>query len=488
MKKITIVCSLLATISLYSQQIQKVDLDEAINIALKNNNKLKISKTSIKIAQQMYKQAMSANYPTIDLNIIGMRMDQDPTYDMVGTTIVDNTATKAIYNSLSQAALADGDNVLSATYAGISAATPDQSVLPIDMEVKVANRDSLVSQINMQYPLYVGGKIQALQQQAKLGKKIAQVGYERDKNQVILDVKKYYYSVVLTKQLKQLSSDTLSRMEFLKELTSRLYQGGSMHVKKTDYLRSKLSVNLIKSLDNKISQKEELAKSALLNAMGLRWEDEIEIKDQILEEPIMSEQMDSLIKKAYQFNPDFNTLNLALDIQDAKIDESKSDFLPHIGINASAQNIKNSYDFGIVNDNNKNSWTLGIGATWSLFNGGKTTHEVEQKRLEKLKLQQTKIVLEQGIALQIKQAFLNMKSAYEQFLTLKEAVVTAKQNRELNTRAYQEDMVQTKDVIESQLFEAYTQGDFYKAQYDYAVAKAQLDYIVGVATKENKRR
>jgi outer membrane protein TolC len=292
---------------------------------------------------------------------------------------------------------------------------------------------------------------------------------------------------VLTKQLKQLSSDTLARMQFLQELTSKLYQGGSLHVKKTDYLRSKLSVNLIKSLDDKISQKQNLSESALLNAMGLSWKDKIRIKDDSLQIPSIDSNMSDLIKKAYKFNPDYTTLNLALDIQDAKIDESKSDYFPHIGINASAQNIKNDYEYGIVNDNNSNSWTLAIGATWSLFNGGKTKYEVEQRKLEKVKLQQTKVLLEQGLALQVKQSFLNMKSSFDQYQTLQEAVFTAKENRELNTRAYQEDMVETKDVIESQLFESYVIGDFYKAQYDHAVAKAKLDLVVGTALKRAKK-
>ncbi len=486
MKTIVIAWSLIATTMLLAET-KIVSLEEAIDIALKNNNALKISQTSIKIADTMYKQSMSANYPTLDISVSAMRMDQNPTFDMVGTTTIDNTQTKTMYNTLSGAAAADGNAVTSATYAGIAAATPNQSTLPIDMKVKLADRDSIVSRINMEYPLYVGGKISAMIAQASLGKKIAQEGEKRTKNQVIYDVKRYYYGVVLTKQLKQLSEDTLARMDFLKELTSKLYNGGSMHVKKTDYLRSKLSVNFIESLDEKIGQKEAMAKSALLNAMGLSWKEDIDVKDATLEKPLMSENMSLLVQDAYKFNPDYNSLKLAIDIKKEKVNESQSDYLPHVGISATAQNIYNSYDYGIINDDNKDSWTIAIGATWSIFNGMRTTNKVEQSRLEKLKLEQTKILLEEGLALQVKQSFLAMQSSFKQFKILEEASQTAKESRELNTRAYQEDMVETKDVIESQLFEAYTQGDFYRAKYDHAIARAKLDMIVGSAMDKKKK-
>jgi len=478
-----ILLGLIVSCSILFAQKHIYSLDEAIQTALENKNSLKVSKTSVKIAQTLYKQAMSANYPKFDLNIMAMRIDEDPSYGMVGTTTVDNRLTKATAGHLASAALAAGDNENAAKYLKITQG-PDYIQLPINMKVKVMDRDSVIGQINMEYPIYVGGKIDSITTQAKIGKKIAQEDIKRTKSQIIFDVKKYYYSVVLSKQLKQLSNETLERMKFLENLTSRLYQGGSMHVKRTDYLRSKLSVNFIESLDERLSEKEEMAKSAFVNAMGLPWQTIVDVKDDALKKPKMTESMNRLIKNAYKFNPDYTTLNLAIDIKKAKIDESKSDNYPHIGLNASAQRVYNDYDYGMVNDANTKSWTIGIGAKWSLFNGFRTRNEIEQSKLEKLKLEQTKILLEEGLALQVKQAFLAMKSSYVQYNILKKAFNTSEQNRELNVRAYQEDMVETKEVVEAQILESYTKADFYRCVYDHAIAKAKLDLIIGNVIQE----
>ena len=396
----------------------------------------------------MYNQAISAHYPTLDVSVSASRLDEPVTFSMEGNAIL---------------------------YPG----TPFESSAPIAMEVQTMGRDTVFSQVSTTLPLYTGGKISALVHQAEIAHKIAKEGRLRAKNEVIYDVKRYYYGVILTQQLKKLSQETLTRMSFIRDLTSRLYKGGSMNVKKTDYLRTKLSVNMIEVFNETIIKKETLAKSALIFAMGLSYKDKVTLTQESIKEPRLNENLEAIVQNAYDFNHDYKTLKLAINVHDSKLNEAKSDYLPSLGFRASAQNIYNDYDYGIINEQNKNSWTIGIGLEWSLFNGMRTTNKVEQSRLEKFKLEQQEIILQEGLALQVKQAFIEINSTYKQYEILKKAIETAKENRNLNIRAYQEDMVQTKDVLEAQLFESLTVADYYKSRYEHALARISVNYIVG---------
>ncbi|QOY54215.1 TolC family protein [Candidatus Sulfurimonas marisnigri] len=508
-KKQTLLLSVVLATSLYAQS---VTLDEAIAIALENNKQLRVSDISLKIADTLYNQAMSAHYPTLDVSVTAMRLDEAPTFEMRGLATVDNTGIKNLYSGLGGAyttlgatagavsadsgtldlatqgtlnAIAASATTTGTQFSAAAAAIPDQGSLPIDMEVQMMGRDTVMSQIDFMLPLYTGGKITAITEQAKIGKAISQEGVVRTRNQVIYDVKKYYYGVVLAKRVEKLASDTLERMSFTRDLTSQLYQGGSMKVKKTDYLRSKMSVNMIEVFYEDIKSKVVMAKAALANAMGYSWEKEIDATDDKLPAPVMDKSMKMMVQKAYEFNPDYKTLKLAIKVQDAKIDEAQSGYLPQVAFVASAQHMYNDYEYGVINDTNKNSWSIGVGVQWSLFNGMRTTNQVQQSRLEKLKMQEQEILLQDGLALQIKQAYLEMQSTYNKYKVLVDAVEVAKENRDLNTRAYQEDMVETKDVIESQLFEALTEADFYRCQNDYALARAKSDLIVGNAIEDS---
>lgn len=489
--------SLVLTTTLFAQT-KRVTLDEAITIALENNAQMKVSDTVVRIAETQYEQAMSAHYPTLDLDVVAMRLDEAPFFQMRGNAVT--SAEVAQQQLLSNAQFMDTVDAAQAAAGGgipsaptatqvaqgaIAAGAVGGSSYPIAMDVQMMGRDSIMSQLNLSLPLYTGGKITAITKQAKIAQDIAKEDKRRSRNQVIYDVKRYYYGAQLARQLKKLTSDTLERMRFTEELTSKLYQGGSMRVKKTDYLRSKLSVNMIASLHETLIAKETMAKSALINAMGLSWRDEVEVTDTSFATPSIDQTMATLVEDAYRFNPDYTTLRLAIDVHGAKIDESKSEYLPSVALMGNVQNIYNDYEYGVVNETTKNSWSIGVGLKWELFNGMRTVNKVEQSRLEKLKLEQQEILLQEGLALQVKQAFLQMQSSYRQFGILTEAVETARENRDLNTRAYQEDMVETKDVIEAQLFEAFTKADFYRSQHDHALARATVDYIVGAAIEQS---
>ena len=464
-----------------SLSAQVVTLDEAIKIALENNKKLKISVTSLKIANELYKQALSANYPTLDFSLAALRLDEAPIFNMTGTTTVDNSQTINLYNGLSNAATADGNVYLSGVYSNLATNTPSVSSFPIDMDVKIMGRDTVTSKLDMMLPLYTGGKITALTKQTKIGKLIAQDGIIRSKNKVIFDVKKYYYGAVLAKKLKKLTSDMLLRMTLIRDLTSELYKGGSLEVKKTDFLRSKMSVNTIKVFHEDIKVKEIMAKTALANVMGYEWSKDIDIVSSELMSPIMNKTLKDMITQAYDFNPDYSTLNLALQVKDAQIDESKSGYYPQAVLIANTQHIYNNHEYGVVNSANKNSWSIGVAIQWSLFNGMRTSSEVQQSKLEKIKMKDQKILLKEGLAVQIKQAYLEMESSFKKYKILEDTISIAIENRDLNTRAYQQDMVETKDVIEAQIFEALTKADYYRSLNNHALARAKAELIIGNA-------
>ena len=55
----------------------------------------------------------------------------------------------------------------------------------------------------------------------------------------------------------------------------------------------------------------------------------------------------------------------------------------------------------------------------------------------------------------------------------------AEENRDLNTRAYQQELVETEKVIRAQLMEALMTAQHYKVRYDHVALQSQLNLLVG---------
>jgi outer membrane protein TolC len=328
-------------------------------------------------------------------------------------------------------------------------------------------------------PLYTGGKVSSIVKQTEQGMRAAKEEAKRTDLQITYDVTRYYYGAVMTRELVQIARDSLARMEVTLELTERLYTQGSGRVKKTDYLRNKTFVEWLRSTLKELEGREQLAKAALTNAMGVPWDAPVEPSAREIPFTSAKAELKDLVSEAYLFNPDWASLDAGLVAAEAKIREAGSGHLPKIGLFGSFTHIENSYDKGIVSKENTNSWNVGIGIDIPIFNGLRTVNEVREMRARLGKLKEQQVLLKEGIALQVKHVFIQMMSAQEQKNSTEAAALSAEENRALNERAYQEELVETKDVIEAQLIESLMKAQYQKSLYDNVEARANLAYIVG---------
>ncbi len=222
-----------------------------------------------------------------------------------------------------------------------------------------------------------------------------------------------------------------------------------------------------------------MAKSALLNSLGEKLQHNISVTKDSLTLNNSLIQFDDLLITAFQNNPTWRTLEIAQSIFENKVDEAISGYLPKVGLMGSLSLIENSYKYGLVSDKNKFNWTVGLGVQMPLFNGFRTSAEVDEAnyRLEKIKSQ--KKLLENGLEILVKKGFVEYSSASDQLASLKSAMISATENCELNDRAYQSELVELKDLLEAQLFEAIMKVQYYKAQFTYYEALAELEFTIG---------
>jgi outer membrane protein len=445
------------------KEVRVVSLEECIDIALQNNHTRPVSRFGIEIAEAQYKQAMSSYWPQIAAKASYSIMDQDPNFIFPASNVNTPPMSFAIPTPMGP----------------IPINLPAQSITVPEQDIKLMDKKNLVASLNLTYPLYTGGLRSALVKQAKEGMQAAREEARRTHLQVVYDVKRMYYGVVLSQELLQISRDALARMEVTLELTENLYTKGSGRVKKTDFLRNKTVVEGLRSAVAQVEANEKLAKAALTNTMGLDWDTPIEVSEPQLPFVTYGADLKELVRNAYLFNPDWARIEAGMRAAEAKIDEAKSGHFPKVALFGNLTFIENSYDKGIVTPTNKDSWTIGLGLELPLFSGFRTTYEVKEAHARLERLKEEKILLREGIALQVKHLFITMMSTQDQKKASGDAAKAAEENRDLNERAYQEELVETKDVIEAQLVESFMKAQYQKALYDHIEAQAHLDLIVG---------
>ena len=186
-----------------------------------------------------------------------------------------------------------------------------------------------------------------------------------------------------------------------------------------------------------------------------------------------------LVGTAYQFNPDWAKVEAGLLAAQGAVQTAQSGHYPKLALTGDLFKWWNDYDGGMATDTNKEGWTVGIGVEIPLFSGFLHTNKVAEARARVAKIKEEQFLLQEGIGLQIRDIFLSLNAAEKAYKATLDAMKSAEENRDLNTRAYQHELVDTEKVIRAQLMDSFMSANHFKALYEHIALQSRLSLVVG---------
>jgi len=463
---------------------ERLSLERCVELALKNSHRRKAAASEAEVAAARSGQARSGRFPEVSAGVTFTRLDQDPDFVFPASSIAvpaSSFVVPPMTVTLPADAFGPGMPPVNVPLPvpGSTIAIPAQTMQIPQQNVKLMDRNLLAGSLSAVYPLYTGGLVGARIAQAKAGVEVARHEQRRTDLEVVYDVTRAYHGAVLAHQLVTLARDTLTRMEATLTITESLYKTGSGRVKKTDYLRNKSMTESVRAMVADLEHQERTARAGLEAAVEWEAPGGIEIADEELAYVPGEARLEATLDQADSSSPEIARVRAALVAARAGIDVARSGHLPKVGAFADLRLFGNSYDAGIMSARNKATWSIGVGVEVPVFQGFRVVNDVRAARAGAQKLEQQLVSLREGVAFEVKQVCSQLEKARTQLTATKEAYQAAKENRALNIRAYEDDLVETKDVIEAQLMEALLAAQHFKALYDNLEAQARLHLIVG---------
>jgi outer membrane protein TolC len=454
-------------------------------MAMQNNHRRPASRFAVAVAEAQHRQALSGYWPQLKAQAGYQRMDEAPDFLFPASNMV--IPAQTVNAPASTAMITVPAGVLGPTAIQLPVSVPAQTittnaqVFPVpEQDVKLMNPDSFVGSVNLTWLIFDGGLRSGLNQQARSYVEAMKQEARRTDLEVSDSVRRMYYASILARQLHQLGADTLSRMEATLQLTETMYQGGGGKVTKSDYLDNKVMVETIRALVAQLEKNEAMAKAALANTMGLPWQASVTPADAEIPSSPFNADLSSLVSNAYEFSPDWKSLDAGLRAGEGAITTARSGHSPKLALTGNLHKWWNSYDAGMATDKNKEGWTVGVGLEIPVFEGFLTQHKIAEAKARLAKLKEQRFLLQEGLGLQIKDLFLGIDAARKAETATQAAMTAASENRDLTTRAYQNELVETEKVIRAQLMEAMMSAQYYKNRYDSAALQSQLSLVVGM--------
>jgi outer membrane protein TolC len=449
---------------------QEMTLEDCLRTAVQNNHRRRASKFAVVMAEAQHRQALAGYWPQINGRASYLHMNQAPDFLFPATTVNVPAGTAMVTVPA---------GVLGPTAVQLPVSTPAEHLPVPAQDIKLMDPDTFLGSLNLTWLLYDGGMRKGYREQGQGLVDMMKEEARRTDLEIADSVKRLYYGSVLARQIHQLGKDTLARMEATLSLTESMYKEGSGKVKKTDFLDNKVMVETLRAMVAQLEKNEEMAQAALANTMGLAWSVAVKPADKELAYAPYAENLDGLVSTAYRFSPDWAKVAAGIRAAEGAVRTERSGYYPKLGLTGELHKWWNGYDAGIATERDREGWTVGVGVEIPIFSGFLTRNKVAEAlaRIDQIKEQQ--FLLKEGIGLQIKDVFLGLQATQKSYQATLDAMTAATENRDLNTRAYQNELVETEKVIRAQLMEALMSAQHYKTRYDHLALQSQMALLVG---------
>lgn len=336
------------------------------------------------------------------------------------------------------------------------------------------NRDSSYQNVvEASIPLYTGGQLENNIKGKEIGVDISDLTLENTKQQIKYDTTKGYYNILQCRNLVGVNQETVDQLQAHLDTVNAKYAAGT--VAKSDVLRSQVELadakqNLVNAENN-----YDLSISSLNNLIGLPIDTKINIQDELKYTKYdlsLAECMDLAMNN----RPDGIAAAKSVEQAKTSVKVAQAGNLPQVSAYAS---YTIDGDDAFNNDDVEKS-EIGVKASWSIFDNNVTKSQVRQAEAALAKAQENVQYVNEGIQLEVHQAYLNLLSAEKNIQTTSVAVNQASEDYNIAQVRYTAGVGTNIDVMDAAVALTTAKTNYVQALYDYNVSKAQLDKAMGI--------
>jgi outer membrane protein TolC len=331
-------------------------------------------------------------------------------------------------------------------------------------------------------PIFRGFELINQYKISDLGLNAAELSEKITRQDVILDAKNAYYSVLKTQKLLEVSEQRVIQIASQKEVAENFFEVGMSPL--NDLLQAQATLanarqGLIAAQNNL-----EIAKSQFNIVLRRPVNSPVAIED-ILDYTPLVHDIDFYLSSARDNRLEIKVADLEAEIAEKEVMLARKDYYPSINLTGRYTRIGDQYDVdGGEGISDATSWNIQAMAQWDFWEWGRTSFGVKEKlhRLSQAQYRRTQIL--DNIELEVKTSFLRTKEGEKNIITVEKAIEQAKENFRINQERFKEQVATTTDVLNAQTLLSDTLTNYFNALYDFKISNATLFRAIGQEVME----
>ena len=441
---------LLVTFSASAEKVKVLNLENSLQIAKKNNLTVQSAEQNLKSAEAQISTAHAAMLPRLAAN-------------------GNYTYFKDIQKSVIQAEGGFGFPIPGEDMNEMSTPGPDNEADLIELEFGAHH--NVQGTVSLTQPVFAWGRYYYGYQAAKLKYEAAQKELNAAYNKLRLDVYEAFYRVLIAQEFVKVAEQSVALVQKQLGIAQTSFDAGA--TTNFDVLRAKVQLAIMESQLIRAKNGVKTAQNAYKTLLNISLSEQISVEGSFeISEAEM--QLDELIKLALEKRPEITQSQLNEQTGKKQLSIAKTRNLPDLAFFSNYQ-ISHSERLTQMN----RIWSLGLQINIPIFDGFASRAGIKQSEsvLKQLQLG-TKQVMS-AVEFDVRNAYLALLEAKTLIDVQRETVAQAQESVRIATLRFENGMITTVELTDTQLALMQAKVNRLQAQHDYVVGLAKLEKAIG---------
>lgn len=332
---------------------------------------------------------------------------------------------------------------------------------------------------------------------SKAYKEMAYKSAVQTKEQIVHQVTKAYYTVLINKERTTLFESNIARVDSLLRNTRAMNENG--FAEEIDVDRIRVTLNNLRTERDKFTNLSLLGVELLKFQMNYPMSENIDVSGSIADIEIDTILLRSQAALDYKSRPDYQVLEANKKLQELNIRNLYATALPSLsafynaGYMTQARNLgglfKTETDFSQVPDHQLatgigvDKWydysMFGLRLNVPIFTGLQNTYKIQQQKLELTKINNNVKMLESSIELEVRQSSYTFDNALKTLESQEENMELASKVARVTKIKYGQGVGSNIEVVDAEDALRQSQTNYYNALFEAVIAKVDLDKAYG---------
>jgi outer membrane protein len=418
---------------------QRLSLRDSIRIALERNLTIRLADRDIQTAESTRAQAFAEFLPKLSTFLDYTRKSEAPSIELP---------------------------------ADLSAALglpPSTSTTRISL----GGQETSSWRISLQQPLFTGLAVTNSYRRANTMLELSRSRLRTARHTLTFEVVRTYLTVLRAQKAEEFSSQQVKALEAHAAQAQAFFDGGV--IPKNDLLKAEVELANARQTLIRAQNQVEFAKASFNHTLGRDLNTPVDLEEP-QEMPPLPIGLDTAVQTAWEQRPELQELAHAIEAARTGVSVAQSQIFPQL-------NVVGTYTVDVAGGNpnlKPERWEIGGVLQWRVFEGGKIRAQVSEAKIEHARATDNRQQLRERVALEVKEAVLNLREAAQKLRVAETAIAQAEEHFRISRERYLAQIATSTEVVDAEALLTQARTNYFNALYDDHLAAFALQKATGV--------